>query len=101
MLDAGTIIVIDVLLNLALTNAVCWLINRHLHVFVKICHDDRSEGRIVSVNHLIIHGPESMEVKHLLVPTCSWLHLTIRLVSNAVIHILETWDWHNIIQNFF
>jgi hypothetical protein len=53
------------------------------------------------VNHLIIHGPESMEVKHLLVPTCSWLHLTIRLVSNAVIHILETWDWHNIIQNFF
>ena len=34
-----------------------------------------------------------MEVEHLLVPLCDWLHLTVALVADAVIDVLEVWDW--------
>lgn len=40
-----------------------------------------------------------MEVEHLFVPASGWLHLTIRLVTDTVVHIFEVRDWQNLVNN--
>jgi len=41
-----------------------------------------------------------MEVQHLLIPRCNSLHLTIWLVSNAMIDELKLWLRHKFIEWF-
>lgn len=50
------------------------------------------------MDHLVIHGPEAVEVKHLLVPCGDGLHLSIWLVSNAVIDVQELGYGHKSVQ---
>lgn len=101
MLHTGTTVVVNILLDLGLAHAVSWLINRHLDILVEVCDDDRSERGVVRVDHLVVDGPESMEVQHLLIPGCSGLHFTIGLISNAVVHVSEVGPRHNIVNHLF
>ena len=89
MLNAGTLVVVAVLLNLGLAHAVGGFVDGHLNVLVEVSDDDGSQRRVVGVDHLVIDGPESVEVEHLLVPAGSCLHLTIGLVANAMVHVSE------------
>lgn len=100
MLHTGTTVVIDILLNLRFAQAISWLINRHLDVLIEVSDDDRPQRGVVRVDHLVVDGPESMEVQHLLIPGCGGLHLAIGLISDAVVHIPQVWPRHHIIENF-
>jgi hypothetical protein len=75
MLYSSSTIVINVLLDLRLSLSISGFIDGHLNFFIKVSYDDGSEGRIISVNNAIIDGPESVEVKHLLIPLGYTLHL--------------------------
>jgi len=86
MLDSSTTVVIYVLLDLRLSFSEGRLIDRHLYILVKICHDYRSERRVLSMDHFVINRPESVEVEHLLVPLGNWFHFHIRLISYAMIN---------------
>ena len=50
------------------------------------------------MNHLVIDGPEAMEVEHVLVPLRDGLHLAILLISDTVIDVEELRDWHETIE---
>jgi hypothetical protein len=53
-----------------------------------------------SAEYSVIDGPEAVEVKHLLVPGGSGLHLTVGLVSNAMVHSLKLGAGHKIVHHF-
>ena len=98
VLDAGTSIIVAELLDLTLTHAIGRLVDWHLDLLVEVGHDDRAQGGELCVDHLVIHGPEAVEVKHLLVPRGNGLHLSIWLVSNAVINVQKLGDGHQTVQ---
>lgn len=50
------------------------------------------------MDHLVIDRPESVEVKHLLVPTGDGLHLSIFLVTDTMIDVEELRHWHKAIE---
>ena len=50
------------------------------------------------MDHLVINGPETVEVEHLLVPVSDGLHLTILLVANNVVDIKEFRNWHKAVD---
>ena len=99
MLYTRTAIIFAELLDLALANAVGGLVDGHLDALVEISHDNTAEGRELGVDHLIVDGPEAMEVQHLLVPLSDWLHLTVTLVADAVIDVEELWDGDKAIES--
>ena len=86
MLDSSSPVIIDIFLDLRLSLSIGGLIDRHLNFLVKISDDNRSKRRVFSVNDAIIDRPESVEVKHLLIPLGDTLHLKVRLISNTVIN---------------
>lgn len=55
MLDAWTSVEINILLDLGLLLACGGLVDWHLDVLVEIADDDRSEGRELGVEHLVIN----------------------------------------------
>jgi hypothetical protein len=50
------------------------------------------------MEHLVINRPESMEIQHFFVPCSSGLHLSIGLVTNAVINELKLWLWDQFVE---
>lgn len=100
MLDTGTTVELTELSNLRLSEAISRLVDRHLNFFIKISHDDGSEGRVFGVNLLIIYRPESVEVEHLFVPLSNGFHFTIRLVSDAMVDGLEIGDGEHFVKAF-
>ena len=50
------------------------------------------------MNDGIIDRPESVEVKHLLVPLSNWFHLHVWLVTDAVIEYVEFWYWQHFVK---
>lgn len=92
-------VVVTELLDLALTLAVCRLVDRHLDFLIEVGHDDRSERTEVRVDHFVIDGPEAVEIEHLLVPLCNRLHLTIGLVTDTVIDVQEFRDWNQAVED--
>jgi hypothetical protein len=100
VLDTGSTVIITKFLNLRLSHTVGRFIDGHLDIFIEVSDDDGAKGGVVGVDHLVIDGPESVEVKHFLVPRGSGLHFAIRLVSDAVIHELECRHGQNIIKDF-
>jgi len=100
VLNTGATVVVDVLLNLGFSTAICGFVNRHLNVFIKIGNNNRAECRVLSMEHLVIDGPEAVEIEHFLVPGGSGFHLTIGLVSNAMVHGLKFGAGHKIVHHF-
>ena len=98
MLNSRATIVLAEFLDLALPHAGRRLINRHLDLLIEIGHYDRSQRGEVRVNHLVIDGPEAMEVEHVLVPLRDGLHLAILLIADTVIDVEELRDWHEAIE---
>lgn len=89
VLYTGASVEIDVLLNLRFSLTLGRFVDRHLDVLVEVGDHDGSQRRVLSVQHLVIDGPEAMEVEHLLVPAGRGLHLTIGLVADAVVNKLQ------------
>lgn len=89
MLDTSSDVKIAVFLNLTLLLAFSGFVDGELDNFIKVSHDDGIESRVFSVHHLIIDGPESVEVKGLFVPFGSGDHFVFRLVSDDVINDVE------------
>ena len=85
VLDTSSTIEVAKLLDLRLALAISGFVNRHLDFLVKIGNNDRAESGELSVQHLVIDRPESVEVEHLLVPRSGGLHLSIGLVTDAVV----------------
>ena len=50
------------------------------------------------MDHLVIDRPESVEVKHLLVPAGNGLHLAIGLVTDDVIDVKKLGDRHQSVK---
>ena len=94
MLNTRAAVVLTELLDLALSDAIGGLIDGHFDLFVKVGHDDGAQRRVLCVDHLVIDGPEAMEVEHLLIPLSDRLHLSIFLIADAVVNIEKLWDWH-------
>ena len=91
VLNTGTTIKVDVFLDLGLSLAGSWLVDWHFDILVKVSNNHRSQCRVLSVEHLVINGPKSMEIKHFLIPGCSCFHLSIWLISNAMIDKKKIW----------
>lgn len=87
MLNSSTSVVINILLNLRLSLAICWFIDGHFYPLIEVSNHNRSERGVLSVNDTIINRPESVEIKHLFVPLSNTFHLKIGLVSNAVVNL--------------
>ena len=100
MLYAWTAIVVAKLLDLTLALARGWLIDRHLDFLVEVGHDYGTERTVVRVNHLVIDGPETVEIKHSLVPLSCRLHLAVLLVADDVVNVKELGDGDQTIESF-
>ena len=100
MLNSRATIILAEFLDLALSHAGSRLINRHLDLLIEIGHYDRSQRGEVRVNHLVIDGPEAMEVKHLLVPLRCGFHLTVLLIADNMIDVQKLRHRHQTIQHF-
>jgi len=98
VLDTGTTVEFTELGNLRFLQTVCGLVNRHLNFLIKISHDNGAEGRVFGVDLLVIHGPEPVEVEHLLVPLSNGLHLAIGLVSDAMVDSLKIGDGEHLVE---
>ena len=53
------------------------------------------------MDHFVVDRPESMEIKHFLVPFSDWLHLSVRLVSHTVIDVPQVTWWKEFIEWLF
>ena len=62
VLNAGAAIVLAELLDLTLPHAGRGLIDRHLDFLIEIGHDDGSQRGEIRVDHLVIDGPEAVEI---------------------------------------
>ena len=93
MLNSSASVKIDVLLDLRLSLSWCRLVDWHLDVLVEIGDHNRPQGRVLGVEHLVVDGPKPVEIEHLLVPARDWLHLTVSLVSDAVVDEQQLWCW--------
>ena len=98
VLYTWTSVVLAELLDLRLALASGRFIDWHLNLFIEICHHDRSQRRVSGVNHLVVDRPESVKIEHLLVPLRSGFHLTVLLVSDAMIDIKKIGHGHKSIQ---
>ena len=100
VLNTSSTVVIDILLDLRFPLSISRLINWHFHSLVKISDDNWSERRVLCVNNAIINWPESVEIKHLLIPLSNSLHLEIWLISNAMIYLKKLNRWHYSVKFF-
>jgi len=98
MLDTSSDVEVAVFLNLTLLLALGRFVDGELNDFIKIGHDDGVEGRVFSMHHLVIDGPESMEVEGLFVPVSSGDHFVFRLVSDDVVDDVELGGGKNFIE---
>ena len=99
VLYSGTAVVLAELLNLTLADAVGGLVDGHLDALIEVGHHDGAEGRELGVDHLVVDGPEAVEVEHLLVPLGDGLHLSVLLVSHAMINVEEFGHWHEAVES--
>ena len=100
MLHAGTSIEVTELLDLTLTLAVGRLIDRHLDLLIEVSHHSRSKRAEIRVDHLVVYGPEAVEIEHLLVPLSYWLHFTVLLVADAMIDVEELRHGDQAVEDF-
>lgn len=63
MLHTTASVIIHVFLDLALAFAIRGFVDGHLDVFFPISHHNRSQRTEFSVNHLVVHRPEAMELQ--------------------------------------
>mmetsp|Transcript_19254 Transcript_19254/g.29532 ORF Transcript_19254/g.29532 Transcript_19254/m.29532 type:complete len:368 (+) Transcript_19254:150-1253(+) len=92
VLDTVASVVLNVLLDLGLSLAGSGLVDGELHVLVEVGNNDGSQSRVLSVHHLVVDGPEAVEVKHLFIPRSDGLHVAVGLVTNAMVDDLELGD---------
>jgi hypothetical protein len=62
VLHASTVVVVNVFLYLTLANAIGWLVDGHLDVFIEVSHDDRPQRGVVGVDHFVVNRPKPMEI---------------------------------------
>ena len=98
VLDTGASIVVAELLDLTLSLAIGRLVDGHLDLLVEVSHHDGAQRGELSVDHLVIDRPESMEVEHLLVPLSDGFHFSVWLVADAVIDVKKLGDGHQAVQ---
>jgi len=53
------------------------------------------------MKHFVIDRPESVEVKHLFIPSSSSFHFSIWLISDTMINEFKPWSFNYIVINFF
>ena len=94
-------VVVDVLLNLRLPLAVSRLIDRHLDVLIVVRDHDGAKRGVISMDHLVIDRPETMELKGLLVVAHYRLHLQVRLVAHNVVDFVELNRRQSLIEDLF
>lgn len=73
VLDAGTAVIINVLLDLTLGTLHWWggLADRHLDGLLVVCDDHRAQGRELCVHLGVVHRTETMKLQGLLIPRIS------------------------------
>ena len=72
-------------LRLLLTNSR--FIDGHLDLLAGVSHDNRSQSAVFSMDILIIHRPETMEIKDTLIKLGNGVHFVIRLVTDNVVNM--------------
>ena len=50
------------------------------------------------MNHLVINGPESVKIEHILVPLRDRLHFTVLLIADTVVDVEKLRDGHKAIE---
>lgn len=98
VLDTGTTIVLAVLGNLGLLLSSSGLVDGHLDLLGGVGHDDGAEGRVLGVDLGVIDGPEAVEAQLLLVHLAGLEHLTVRLVTDAVINVVQSNDGEELLE---
>ena len=68
VLHPSCAVVVNVLLDLTLPLPRRWFVDWHLDRLLPVGHDDGTEGGVLSVHLRIIHRPETVKQKVLLVP---------------------------------
>lgn len=68
MLNAGSSVVVDVLLNLTASFSGRRFVDRHLDRLLVVRHDDRTQRRVIGMHELVVNRPETMKLQRLLVP---------------------------------
>jgi len=96
VLDTSTTIVLAVLGDLGLLLAHGGLVDGHLDLLGGIGHDDGAQGRVFGVDLGIIDGPEAVEAQLLLVHLAGLEHLTVGLVADAVVNVVQSNDGQDI-----
>ncbi len=74
-------------LNLRFSQARGGLVDGHLDRLLEVGDHNRSERGVLGVNHRVVHGPEAMELEHVLVPFGDGCHLLIGLIADHMVHI--------------
>ena len=98
VLDTGTAIVLAVLSNLGLLLSGGGLVDGHLDLLGGVGHDDGAEGRVLGVDLGVVDGPEAVEAQLLLVHLAGLEHLTIRLVTDAVVNVVQSNDRKELLE---
>jgi len=98
VLDTSTAIVLAVLGDLGFLLTHGRLVDGHLDLLGGIGHDNRAKGRVLGVDLRVIDRPEAVETKLLLVHLACLEHLTIGLVADAVVNVVETDDGEDLIE---
>jgi len=77
VLNTGTSVVLNVLLDLGLLLAHGWFVDWHLDDFVEVSHDNGTKGRVFGVDLLVIDGPETVEVEGTLIEVTGGDHSVV------------------------
>lgn len=86
VLNAGASVILNIFLNLRFPHASGWLVDWHLDFLIEVRDDDRPQGRVLGVQHLVVDRPKAVKVQHLLIPGGGGLHLTVGLVADTVVN---------------
>ena len=89
MLDAGTAIEVEVLVDLRLLLSLRRLVDRELDPLVPVRHHLRHQRTVLRRDVLVVEGDEILEAHHFLVEPDPDIHLAELHVADAVIHVLQ------------
>lgn len=98
VLDTGTTVVLAVLGDLGLLLAHSGLVDGHLDLLGGVSHDDGAESRVLGVDLGVIDGPEAVEAELLLVHLAGLEHLTVGLVADTVVNVVQADDGEDVLE---
>lgn len=98
VLDTGTAVVLAVLGDLGLLLSGSGLVDGHLDLLGGVGHDDGAESRVLGVDLGVIDGPEAVEAQLLLVHLAGLEHLTVGLVADAVVNVVQSNDGKELLE---